>query len=599
MNQPQPIQSLESIGLIGNCQISALTDGSGGIAWLCLPQPDGPSVFATLLDPRAGHFTIAPPSEIRSRVESCSYLVNTNVIRTVFETDRGAFEVIDFCPRFQLNERIFRPPQLFRIVRPLRGIPLVQVSCSPKWSYGQHESTLGFGSHHITYSHANEMLRLSTTAPLTYIREERPFLLKEPHYFVLAYGSPFEAEIGATSESFLSRTIHHWRAWVRSCALPEKHGDEVIRSALCLKLHVYEDTGAILAATTTSLPESPGQGRNWDYRYCWLRDAYFEIDALSQLGQTSEIEGFVDYLSNIVSRSPSDPLQPVYRISGSPVLEEFELSHIQGFQNEKPVRIGNAAAHHIQNDVYGELILALAPLLTDPRFSDRDDRPLFDQIEWLAQRCIDLGSTPDAGLWEFRSKQRRHTFTQFMSVAGLRCASQIAKELKRVPQCELWQSASRHLWSQTVNACLESPIGFPQALEPPWTIDASSLALCSLPLMEGADAETTAKVRTLFKQTIQTVENRLLTPTGVRRYEGPDDFGSVNSCFGLCTFWYIDALITEGRTQEANRWFDQVLGYRNKLGLLSEDWSIDKGMLRGNFPQVYSHVGLIRTAMRI
>lgn len=578
---------MQKLGLIGNCQISAITDGAGGIVWLCLPDPASPSVFASLLDPEAGHFRVRGLSP---GTVATDYLANTNVIRTVFKDGDGSFEVIDFCPRFFHKDRIFRPPQIVRIVRPLEGRPVVQIECVPRFDYGATPPLVSLGTHHLNYEAGSRYLRLTSTIPLSYIRNSLPFRLTKPEYFVLSYGEPFEDEIAASAERFLQRTVGYWRSWVKQCWLPRVYPEAVIRSALCLKLHAFEDTGAILAATTTSLPEAPGQGRTWDYRYCWLRDSYFEIDALFSIGHTEEVEKFARYLTNVVASEPKR-LHPLYSISGTVPPEESELPHLKGFRGEGPVRVGNAAFHHIQNDVYGELILSLAPILEDPRFTDEfEGEGLFDEIHWLAERTMQFGFEPDTGLWEFRAEPRVHSHSVMTAIAGLRKAARIAAKLKRTDLADVWMKEAQKNEEYLRKVATESPIGIPQAFDGTFDCDAASITALELGIMKGNDP--------LFLKTLKPIEERLRMEAGLKRYE-KDNMGDVEMCFGLCSFWYIDALLASGRHEEAIRWFEKTIGFSNELGLLSEDWTVDGKELWGNFPQVYSHVGLIRSARKI
>ncbi len=324
-------------GLIGNCRYSALVSSKASIDWLCWPTFEDSSVFGRLLDPHAGHFSVECVSRSEVKIHQ-EYIVNTNVLRTVFESEEGSFEVLDFAPRFRNQDRMHSPTQLVRIIRPMNGLPRVQVCCRPRYDYGRTEAHEHLGSHHVSYEGFPSRLRLTTNASLSYVQEGRPFTISEPTYFVLSWGQPFEAELIGTCEDFLRRTIEYWQTWVKHCRLPNTFQEAVIRSALTLKLHQFEDTGAVTAATTTSIPESPGSGRTWDYRYCWLRDAYFSLAALEELGHYEELEKFVLYVQNIVTNHTQGPIQPVYSIRGKPELVEIELTHLEGYKGNKPIR---------------------------------------------------------------------------------------------------------------------------------------------------------------------------------------------------------------------------------------------------------------------
>ncbi len=353
------------LAIIGNCSYSALLK-EGSVEWLCWPRPDSSFVVGPLLDrEKGGAFSIEGVDA--TEVEQ-SYLENTNVLRTVFRADDGEFELIDFAPRFQLYDRFFKPSMLIRIVRPLSGEPRARVRCRPTYEYGLDEIGRWRASNHIEFTGFPTPVRLTTNVPLTYVEDERPFLLERDRHLVLTWGEPLEAGLEETAERFLERTLDYWRRWVKGTRVPRDYQHEVVRSALALKLHQYEDTGALLAATTTSLPEHPGSGRTWDYRFCWLRDAYFTLNALERLGHSEEMEIFLEFLRNLCEER-GGVLQPAYRINGDSQAEERVLEHLSGFNGDGPVRIGNQAFEHVQNDVYGEMVLAVSRLFLDARFA--------------------------------------------------------------------------------------------------------------------------------------------------------------------------------------------------------------------------------------
>ena len=354
----------QGLAIIGNCSYSALLK-EGSVEWLCWPRPDSSFVVGPLLDrEKGGAFTVegVDATEIEQ-----SYFENTNVLRTVFRGDTGVFELIDFAPRFHLYDRFFKPSMLVRILRPISGEPRARVRCRPTYEYGLDDIGLWRASNHIEYTGFPTPVRLTTNLPLTYVEDERPFLLEHDRHLVLTWGEPLEAGLEETAERFLERTLDYWRRWVKGTRVPRDYQNEVVRSALVLKLHQYEDTGALLAATTTSLPEHPGSGRTWDYRFCWLRDAYFTLNALERLGHSEEMERFLEYLRNLCEERDG-VLQPAYRINGDSEATERELTHLSGHNGDGPVRIGNQAFEHVQNDVYGEMVLAVSRLFLDARF---------------------------------------------------------------------------------------------------------------------------------------------------------------------------------------------------------------------------------------
>ena len=327
------------LGILGNCSYNALVS-YGSVEWLCWPRPDSSFIFGPLLDRElGGSFVVQGVDAPDVRQE---YLENTNVLRTVFFGQDGSFELLDFAPRFQLYDRPFKPSMLVRILRPLSGDPRASIICRPVHDYGRQVAGTWRASNHIEYTGCDAPVRLTTNVPLSYVEEERSFLLESDRHLVLTWGQPLEAGLEETAERFLERTLNYWRQWVKSTRVPRDYQAEVIRSALVLKLHQYEDTGALLAATTTSLPEHPSSGRTWDYRFCWLRDAYFTLNALERLGHAEEMERFLLFLRN-VAEERDRRLRPVYTITGGSSAPERELDHLAGFEGERPVRIGNQA----------------------------------------------------------------------------------------------------------------------------------------------------------------------------------------------------------------------------------------------------------------
>ena len=302
-------------------------------------------------------------------------------------------------------------------------------------------------------------VRLTTNVPLTYVEDERPFLLEEDRHLVLTWGEPLEAGLEETAERFLERTLDYWRRWVKGTRVPRDYQREVVRSALTLKLHQYEDTGALLAATTTSLPEHPGSGRTWDYRFCWLRDAYFTLNAFERLGHSEEMERFLEYLRNIAEEREG-VLQPAYRINGAADAEERELEHLAGYNGDGPVRVGNQAFEHVQNDVYGEMVLAVSRLFLDTRFVGEIPQltgveivgSLLDQIESRLEE-------PDAGLWEFRERSRLHSFSVLMHWAGSRRAVEVAEALGADELAERARSVESAAANLLASRCWSDEIG--------------------------------------------------------------------------------------------------------------------------------------------
>jgi len=580
----RPRMSLEDLGLIGNCQFSALVRRDGAIVWSCMPRFDSPPIFARLLDEKGGgSFSIRPADE---RSGTQRYLPNTNVLETTFDGPDGSFRILDFAPRMTQYERSFRPTKLLRIVEPLTGAPRIRATCDPVLGWSRSRPRRDVGSHHIAFHGYDAELRLTTDAPLSYLDEE-PFGLSERKHFVLAWGSPVEEALEPLCEHFLHETVRYWRQWVKHCDIPPVYQEEVIRSALALKLHCFEDTGAIVAALTTSIPEAPGSGRTWDYRYCWLRDAYYALGAFRLLGHFEEREQFLHFLLNVASSAPDLDLAPLYRIDGKSDLVEHVLDQWPGYSGEKPVRIGNGAAEHKQHDVFGEMVLALTPLFLDARFREQVTQPVLDLVTSLARKAVSVAGQPDAGIWEYRSEWRPQTFSSLMCWAAADRMARIAKQ-HRAADAEEFAAAARSIREDILSRAVDPARGCLVADYGGTEVDAALLQAVTLRLLPPDDQRLHA--------TVNAVQQDLAHGGWLRRYRTNDGFGVPAVAFMLCTFWQVEALARLGRGDEAKALMERAREVKSPLGLLSEDVDPTTQVMWGNFPQAYSHVGLIHAA---
>lgn len=572
-------------GLIGNCQASALVHSSGSIDWFCAPRPDSPPVFGKLLDPEGGEFSLSPVKVVNSTQH---YLPNTNILVTEVTGEDGSYKITDFCPRFKQHGRIYRPNSIFRIVEPTAGNPTILVKCRPVSGWDKKPAKATRGNSHLRFEVRDDFFRVITNMSLTHFAEETPFSLSEPLYFALTWGAGLEEELRGVTKNFLSRTIQYWHTWVKHCSIPSDFQKETIRSALALKLHCYEDTGAILAAITTSLPEQVGKARNWDYRLCWLRDSYFTLSAFLNLGHFEEMEGFLKFLLGITHSA--EPLKPVYRIDQSVPLPEVEHENWAGFLNSRPVRSNNQAASHVQNDVFGELILALTPIYFDERFHHLRVPQHETLIESLALHCSDSISKPDAGLWEMRNGWQEHSFTSLMCWAGLdRVSSLQAKGYCKGLSFDVNEAKKRA--EDAVRRAVREGSVRNGPNDPSF-----NAGLLQMPLLRFPDKELT-------KATVTAIAKELrFDPEEQRRYflyryKRPDDFGVPESSFLFCSFWLIQALIKCGFVEEARGELRKIVEQSaNPLGLYSEHFVPATATQLGNFPQAYSHVGQINAA---
>jgi GH15 family glucan-1,4-alpha-glucosidase len=582
-------------GLVGNCHTSALIGVNGSVEWLCAPRSDSPPVFGRLLDPAGGHFSISslvPSTELATEQR---YLPNTNILLTTVTLPNGdAFQITDFCPRFEQYGRIYRPAALFRLVEPLQGTPAIRVSCRPVSGWEKTPATPVRGSNHLRYDIRGESLRLLTNMPLTYLCEETPVALTQKFYFGLTWGLGIEDDLVKVTHDFLEQTTRYWRTWVKNCSVPLLHQQEVIRSALALKLHCFEDTGAILAALTTSLPEQPGGTRNWDYRYCWLRDAYFALTAFHNLGHFEEMEAFLKFLLNIAHthEHSRDRLRPVYTLSQGLPLPETKHANWAGYQSSAPVRSHNQAAEHVQNDAYGEMILTFTPIFFDERYGDLRTKDLDTLLAHLAKLCMRSIGQPDAGLWEIRNGWQEHSFTNLLSWAGL-------ERLERIKQAGHLGSLSLDLTGARIHAAEALLRGVHDGVLRNGPTDSSDdAALAQLPILGYPNRE-------LCESTVLHITRELSLRRGSEdtgffyRYVRNDDFGKPEGAFVICSFWIAQALARLGRIPEARTILDRVLVTANHVGLLSEHFIPATNTQCGNFPQAYSHVGLINAAFAV
>jgi len=575
---------LENLGLIGNCQFSALVERTGAVVWCCLPRFDSEPIFSTLLDAQdGGKFSVGPaeggPGEL-------AYMENTNILETTFKTDSGSFRVVDFAPRFVQHDRIFRPTQLFRIVEPIEGAPRVQVVCEPRLGWSKVVPARQNGSNHVQFEGFESQLRLTSDIPVSYLAGQ-PFTLTEKRHLVLTWGAPVEEPLRNLSERFLSETKRYWHRWVKGCNIPPLYQGAVIRSGLALKLHCFEDTGAIVAAMTTSIPEAPGSGRTWDYRYCWLRDAYYSLGAFRILGHFDELESFLHYLMNVAGGAPDLDLSPLYSIDGSRAPEERVIENWPGFGGNGPVRVGNAAGVHTQNDVFGEMVLALVPVFLDERFRAERSKPTLKLIERLARKAISVAGKPDAGIWEYRTEMKPQTFSSLMCWAAADRMARVASLHAPSLEQEFRQGAEgirekiiANTWSEEMSSFVGSFGGR--------DLDASLLQMAYLRFLPLGDER--------LHKTIDAIRHGLSKDGWLFRYRRDDGFGSPMVAFIICNFWLVEALSDLGRKAEARAIMDHSQSALSPLGLLSEDYETTTLRMWGNFPQAYSHVGLIHAA---
>ncbi|WP_325063816.1 glycoside hydrolase family 15 protein [Pseudoblastomonas halimionae] len=581
---------------MGNCQVSALVDRTGAFVWGCIPRVDGEPVFCSLLDGTERDEGIWR-FEIEGQVSASQrYIRNTPILLTTLEAEDGsAVEVLDFCPRFEGQGRKYRPVAFARIVRPIAGNPRIRVVLKPMKNYGAAPAETTRGTNHIRFLCGTQTLRLSTDAPIGYIQEGRFFRVEGDTHFFLGPDEPFTGNLREEVRRMEQSTRKYWQLWVRSLATPYEWQEEVIRCAITLKLCQHEETGAIVAALTTSVPEAPFSERNWDYRYCWLRDSYYTVQALNRIGALDVLEKYLGFLRNIVDSAKGGQIQPLYSVMGVAELDENIAPDLEGYRGMGPVRVGNAAYTQVQYDCYGQIVLPTVQGFFDKRLLRMADDTDFASLEEVGEAAWDKHDKPDAGLWEFRTRQEVHTYSAVMCWAACDRLANVAAHLGKDDRAKVWRERADTIadtidakaWKPAEEGEREGAGHYGASFESDY-LDASLLQMVELRFCE-PDAER-------FRATFEQVEAQLRRGEHMLRYAAEDDFGAPETAFNICTFWLIDALGRIGREDEARELFCTMLGHCTPSGLLSEDMDFETGELWGNFPQTYSLVGVINCA---
>jgi len=595
------------LGLIGNSRTSALIDKRASIVWWCYPYFDSDPLCCSLLqkpreegqegrrcleagaEGRFGFIDVLLESEASFNQE---YERNSAILVTRMRDEAGnAIEITDFAPRFYKHGRMFSPSMLVRIIKRTAGRPRIGLCVKPAADYGSHRAEARCGAHHITYVGASQSMRLTTDAAISSITGERLFFLQDSITLLMGPDETVDGSPHELGRMFHEMTLAYWHDWVRNLAIPFEWQETVIRSAITLKLNAFDDSGAVIAAVTTSIPEAPHSGRNWDYRYCWLRDAYFVVNALNRLGATGTMERYLEYILNIIADTRDAPMQPVYGIRRETMLEEWEASALAGYRGMGPVRVGNLAYRQTQNDVFGAAIMASTHAFFDSRLERPGGHQLFNDLERLGEQAVRNYGVPDAGIWELRGTRRVHTFSSIMCWAACDRLATIAARLKLDERARYWQAHALKIHKVICQSAWNAELGSFVSTFGGDRLDASLLLIGEFQFLAADDPR--------FIATVRMVEKHLRRGDFLLRYDEEDDFGRPETAFLVCTLWWILALAQIGEKERARELFERVLDKRNHLGLLSEDVVAGSGELWGNFPQTYSMVGLIQCASRL
>jgi len=582
------------LGLIGNSRTSALVDRNASIAWWCYPCFDDDPICCSLLqsDKQDAEFgSIDVELQGIARTEQ-NYQRNSAILVTrLTDADGNSADVIDFAPRFYLHGRLFAPAMLVRIVRRVSGRPRIALRVRPATDYGSRRADTRCGTNHISYVGAGPAMRLTTDAPVSAVLHERPFFLYNSVTLMMGPDETVDGPPHEVGRAFYEQTQVYWQQWVRHLAIPFEWQEVVIRAAITLKLNAFDDTGAIIAAVTTSIPEAPHSGRNWDYRYCWLRDAYFVVNALNSLGATATMENYLDYILNVIADTRDAPLQPVYGIRREMQLDEREPAALAGYRGMGPVRVGNLAYHQVQNDVFGAAVMASSQAFYDTRLERPAGQHMFQDLERLGEHAVANYNVPDAGIWELRGSRRVHTFSSIMCWAACDRLARIGRHLGLEERAGFWASHAQRMHREICEAAWNPEMTCFVSTFHGDKLDASLLLMAEFQFLEPDDPR--------FASTVDAIERHLRRGDFLLRYDEEDDFGRPETAFLVCTLWWILALAQVGRADRARELFCNVLDKCNHLGLLAEDVAVDSGELWGNFPQTYSMVGLIQCATRL
>ena len=582
-------KSLLNYGIVGNCKSSALIFEDSSINWCCLPQFDSSSVFGKILDNEIGGSFKINCNESFSIKQT--YIKNTAILITNFSNDIEEFELIDYMPRFKSDDGTFySSPEIHRILIPIKGCPKIKVDYDPKLEY-----SLGKTKKHIKKNFivsivedkSYETLFLYTNVNKKDILEYNEITIDKKIFFCVSYNEKINIPSFESIFFEFEKTKVYWLNWTNKNPYFKNYGDQINRSAITLKLLTFEKTGAVLAAATTSIPETIGEVRNWDYRFCWIRDASMVIKIITKLGHVNIVNNFINFILNLIPNK-NEKLQIMYGINGEKILTERKLDHLSGFMDSKPVRVGNAAYFQKQNDIYGILMDAIHFQILkfqDDKYKHEQLWSIVKSIVWSVNKNW---KNADKGIWEFRNKDMHFTFSKLLCWVAVDRAIKISKLIQRGEKAKKWESLRDEIHDDIIkNAWSENKQAFTQSYGSE-DLDSSVLLMENYGFIEASDSK--------FIKTVKSIEKELMFEGLLFRYKNKDDFGEPKSSFTVCTFWFIDSLYKIGEKKKAKKMFDELLSYSNHLGLFSEDLDFKSKELLGNFPQAYSHLALIETA---
>lgn len=589
-NNPTTNNSTLNFGIIGNCKSAALINEDSSIQWCCLPQFDSPSVFGKIIDSEiGGHFQITSDDSYKI---TQVYLENTCIVSTRFESKQNAFEVLDYMPRYlKDNGEYHSPPELTRVIRHIKGNPTCRIQYNPRLEYSMGETKSYVKKNFIVSIVDDEYYdSLFLYSDLNYdsIINGDEIELTKDHFLTVSYNEKLTGPCLDNTLLEYQKTKVYWLNWCSKTPSFSSYNSSILRSAMTLKLLTFEKTGAVLAAATTSLPETIGEVRNWDYRFCWIRDASMVIKVIAKLGHVRIVKNFINYIIDLVP-DKNEKLQIMYGISGEKNLTEKTLDHLSGYEGSRPVRIGNAAYTQKQNDIYGILMDVIHYQIE--RFSEQNDE--YEKLWTIVKSTVWVVENnwkhPDKGIWEFRHEDRHFTFSKLLCWVAVDRAIKISQLIGVDKSVQKWEALREDIYADIMkNAWSEKMQAFTQSYQSDH-LDASVLLMEYYGFIDARDPK--------YVKTVHAIEKELMHEGLLFRYKNEDDFGLPSSSFTVCTFWFINSLYKIGETEKSKKLFDELLSYGNHLGLFSEDIDFSSKRLLGNFPQAYSHLALIDTAM--
>jgi len=577
-------------GVVGNCRSAALISDRGSIDWFCFPDFDSPSIFAKLLDEANGGsfaFIVDEHYSVKQK-----YIEHTNILSTTFNSIEGSFEVIDFMPLYRIDQQneYFQPPEIYRLIRLKNGSPRFRIDYHPALNYARDEVIHRSGTEYVkTFSVQNDIDTIYLYSSLDFERvlNNEEFVLIKDEFLLLSNNQKLVKIDQNRVELEYQRTRVYWMNWTNRSKKYTLYNDIIERSILVLKLMSYQRSGAVLAALTTSIPESIGDTRNWDYRFCWLRDASMSIETLLLVGHQGTAKRFMNFIKNILKKK-SDTFQIMYGIRGERILTEEELPHLSGYKNSRPIRVGNDAYHQKQNDSFGYLMDVIYQYYRYFQGTLDEIEDMFEVVKNMVKTVMDDWQKPDKSIWEIRGDEKHFVFSKIMCWVAMDRAVSIAKLLYKEDFAEKWLNVADTIKEDVLTKGWKEEIqSFSQTYENT-ELDSSLL------LMEAYGFITPEDER--YRKTVEAVYKKLKYKGLMFRYNNPDDFGVPTSAFTICTFWMIRALFVIDRQEEARLMFDEMISYSNNLGLFSEDLDFETKSQLGNFPQAYSHLALINTA---